>query len=129
MATSVPPVVPDPDTAAILTTALAAGGLEPWMMFAGLVGGWWSLIYLPKPVPWHSRLGLSLLSTFVGAWGGGFVAPPLAALAAWHQFTRDWWPAEAGGRGLRIVASLIIGLLAHRQIGPLLMRRAEKAAE
>lgn len=125
MPTTVTPV-PDPGSAAILTTALAASGLDPWMMFAGLVGGLWSLSYLPEPLPWLHRLGLALLAAFVGAWLGGFVAPPLAALAA---HTWEWWPPESGGHGMRISASLLIGLLSHRQIGPLLMRRAEKAAE
>lgn len=113
----------DTSGSAILATALAASGLDPWMLFAGLVGGMWSLSYFPRPLPWWHRLWLSVLAAFIGAWLGAVIAPPLAALAA---HTWAWWPPEAGGRGMRIAASLLVGLLAHRQIGPALMRKAEE---
>lgn len=113
---------PGSPESAILATALAASGLDPWMMFAGLVGGLWSLGYLPAPLSWYQRVALAILAAFVGAWIGELVAPPLAALAA-HSW--DWWPPEAGGRSTRLATSLIVGLLAHRQIGPALMRKTE----
>lgn len=126
MTTAAPPTPQLSESSAILASALAASGLDPWMMFAGLAGGLWSLIYLPKPLPWYNRIGLAVLAAFVGAWLGAVVAPPLAALAA---HTWEWWPAEVGGKSMRIASSLIIGLLTHRQIGPALMRKAEDAAK
>jgi len=110
-------------SSAILTAAMAASGLDPVLLFAGLAGGWWSLSYIQEPMPWHRRLWLAVISSLSGAWLGAFVAPPLAALAA---HTWNWWPPEAGGQTMRISVALIIGLLAHRQIGPLLIRRAAR---
>lgn len=116
----------DQTGSAILATALAASGLDPWMLFAGLVGGMWSLGYIPEPMAWYRRLWMAAIAAFVGAWIGEWLAPPLAALAAHYL---PWWPAESGGRASRIVCSLIVGLLAHRQIGPALMRKAEEAVK
>lgn len=110
-------------SSAILTTALAASGLDPVLLFAGLCGGYWSLIYIEEPIPLTRRLSLSALSSLIGAWAANWGAAPLAALAAsWWK----WWPPEAGGKGMAIMIALSVGLLAHRYIGPALMRRAAR---
>lgn len=119
--------IPSTDTtgAAVLAAALAASGLDPWLLLPGLVGGYWSLSYVRRPISWPTRIGRYALAAVVGAWSGKWSAPPLAALAAdsWK-----WWPPEAGGKGLAIMISLVVGLLAHRYIGPALGRKVEQVS-
>jgi hypothetical protein len=120
------PTTPGPqESTAILATALAAAGLDPWVLFAGLVGGLWSLGYIPEPLAWYRRLWLAVLAALIGAWSANWGAAPLAALFA-HWWA--WWPPEAGGRGTAIMISLVVGLLAHRYIGPALMKKAQEVA-
>jgi hypothetical protein len=122
-ATAVPPT--DPTGSTILAAAAAASGIDPWLLLPGFLGSYWSLSYVKEPIPWPTRVGRYVIGTFVGAWSGKWGAPPLAALFA-HWW--DWWPPEAGGKGLAIMISLVVGLLAHRYIGPALGRKVEQVA-
>lgn len=113
-----------PDTT-ILAAAAAASGIDPWLLLPGFVGGYWGLTYIKGPITLPTRIGRYALASIVGAWAGKWAAPPLAALAA---DTYKWWPPEAGGKGLAIMISLIVGLLAHRYIGPALGRKVEQVS-
>jgi len=117
-----PAVAPVVLTASGLTVLGVSTGIAPELLFTGLAGGWWALSYITEPLPLRRRLTIAAVSALAGAWGGAWAAPLLAAGAS-HFI--GWWPAEAGGMSLRYVVALVLGLLSHRHIGPLLMRRAE----
>lgn len=105
-------------TASGLTVLGVSTGIDPGLLFAGLAGGWWALSYSPEPMPLLRRLTIYAVSALAGAWGAVLAGAWLASI-----FT-VWWPAEAGGASPRHLIAMLIGLLAHRQFGPLLMRRA-----
>lgn len=105
-----------------LTILGFATGLDPGLLFAGLAGGWWAVSYSPDPMPLTRRLTIGAVSALAGAWGAAWVAP---VADAWLGATfAPWWPAGAGVEPLRYVCAILIGLLAHRRLGPLIMRRA-----
>lgn len=118
------PAAPLAIAASGLTVLGVSTGLDPGFLLAGIAGGWWALSYTPTPMPLGRRLGIAAVSALLGAWAGSWASPPAAA---WLAYTySDWWPAEAGAGPLGYLVSAVVGLLAHRQIGPLLMRRAAR---
>lgn len=116
-----------PLAASGLTVLGIATGIDPILFLAGLAGGWWALSYLPAPLPCLARFGIGIISGLAGAWFGPMSAA-LAASAGRH-FLSPWWPAELTPASLAIGTSFLIGLLAHRKLGPLLMRGVDRVEE
>jgi hypothetical protein len=120
----------EPSTTAVLPAATGltllgvATGIDPGLLFAGLAGGWWALSYAPEPMALSRRLTVGAISALAGAWAAPPSAALLAALAAQYV---AWWPAEAGAVSLRYVAAMAVGLMAHRSIGPGLLRKVDEA--
>ena len=110
-------------TATGLTVLGVSTGLDPILLFAGAAGGLWSLSYIPEPMPVLQRLTVGAISALAGAWSGQWLA---SAAVAWLGHHFPWWPPAAGADALRYPTAMIVGLLAYRHIGPLLMRRAAR---
>lgn len=114
----------------ITTSGLAifgvATGLEPGLLLAGLAGGWWALSYNNEPLPFLRRFTIGCVSALAGAWTGQWLS---SALTAWLRYNFLWWPAAAGDEALRYSIALFVGLVAHKQLGPLLMRRVAAIKE
>lgn len=126
-ATTLSHVIPAATASYGLTILGIATGLDPGLLFAGLAGGWWALSYAPRPMPLLHRATVGSVSALAGAWGAAWGAP---VVSAWLSSTfARWWPTDSGVDSLRFILAMLLGLLAHRHLGPLILRRAERFAE
>lgn len=117
--------MPEPTSSAIALTATSAGltifgmaiGLHPAILLAGLAGGWWSLSY-QDPQPLMKRVAMTLLSAIIAGYLTPAVTAGVTAIGAWPQaVTKDL---------MQFPVAVLIGLLAHRVLGPSILRIAAK---
>lgn len=105
--------------AGIATTGITlfgiSTGLDPSVLIAGFAGGVWAQSYYP-PTHWAKRVGLSALATILA----GYLAPAAAAVATSYDVIRSVLPMAA----LQLPAAVVVGLLAHRVLGPAFMKLA-----
>ena len=121
--------MPEPtSSAAALAAATATGltifgvatGLHPSILLAGLAGGLWALSY-QEPSPAWKRVAITVMASVVAGYLAPAVAAVVTALDAWHHaLTCDL---------VQLPIAVLIGLLAHRVIGPFLMRFAARKAD
>lgn len=109
-------------------TALATGltvfgvstGLDPAVLIAGVAGGLWAQSYHPPTSIWR-RLALICLAAILA----GYLAPVATAIAATSETVRGIIPFSS----LQLPIAVVVGLTAHRVLGPAFMRFAAKKAE
>lgn len=110
------------------TSAAAAGltifgvttGLDPAVLIAGFAGGVWAQSYNP-PAPYLHRLLMTILAAILA----GYLAPAAAMGIASFDAIKGVFP----GTILHLPVAVLIGLLAHRVLGPAIMRIARKKSE
>lgn len=107
-------------TAGGLTVFGVATGLHPALLLAGLAGGWWALSYQCAPMPLPRRVSVLAISALMAAW----ITPPAVAAT----IGAGLFPTTMTGELIQFPGAAMVGLVAHRVIGPLLMRLAEKKA-
>ena len=95
-------------------------GLRPDLMLAGLWGALWSLTYL-EPISIVRRCALAVTSSVIAGYGTPAAMVFVEASGFLHT-------ATAYDRVQYFVA-MAIGFLAHRTIGPWLIKAAERKAE
>lgn len=107
-------------TSAGITIFGIATGLNPAILLAGLAGGWWALSY-QDPLPVMRRVTVTMMSAIVAGYLTPAVVAGVTALSAWPQaVTNDL---------IQFPVAVVIGLLAHRVLGPSILRIAAKKAE
>lgn len=104
-------------TSAGITLFGVSTGLEPAILIAGFAGAVWAQSYCP-PTHWAKRVAL----TSLGAILAGYLAPAAAAVATSYELVRNVLPLAA----LQLPTAVVVGLLAHRVLGPAFMRLASK---
>jgi hypothetical protein len=120
------PTVPAPLVQGLTVMGIQTG-IDPMLALAGLAGGWWQQTYLDKPLPILQRLSIGCISALAGTWFGPLAASMAHSAGAYYI---PWWPAEVHSNFLRFAMAYSIGLVAHRKLGPLLLRTIDrKAAE
>lgn len=111
-------------TAALAATGLTVfgvtTGLDPSLLIAGFAGGVWAQSYHP-PIAWWRRLALTTLASILA----GYLAPAAAMLAVSFEFTRQAFTIAT----LQLPLAVVIGLIAHRVLGPGLMRLGARKLE
>jgi len=90
-------------------------GLDPAVLIAGFAGGVWAQSYYP-PTHWAKRVALTTLAAILA----GYLAPAAAAVATSYEVVRNVLPLAS----LQLPAAVVVGLLAHRVLGPAFMRFA-----
>lgn len=120
--------MPEPTSSVVALTITSAGltifgiatGLNPALLLAGLAGGWWALSY-QDPLPVMRRVTVTMMSAIVAGYLTPAVVAGMTALSAWPQaVTNDL---------IQFPVAVVIGLLAHRVLGPSILRIAAKNAE
>ena len=107
-------------TSAGLTVFGMATGLQPAVLLAGLAGGWWALSY-QDPLPIIKRVAVTIMSAVVAGYLTPTVTAGITSIGAWPQaVTKDL---------VQFPVAMLIGLLAHRVLGPSILRIAAKKAE
>lgn len=107
-------------TAAGLTVFGVATGLHPAILLAGLAGGLWALSY-QEPAPVWKRAAVTIMAAIVAGYLTPAVAAGVTSIGAWPQgVTHDM---------VQLPIAVLIGLLAHRVLGPALLRIAAQKAE
>lgn len=118
----------EPGSSAVALTATSAGltifgmatGLHPAILLAGLAGGWWALSY-QDPLPVMKRVAVTIMSAIVAGYLTPAVVAGVTSIGAWPQaVTKDL---------MQFPVAVVIGLLAHRVLGPSILRIAAKKAE
>lgn len=121
--------MPMPEPTSVVAVAVTAGGLtvfgmatgiHPPLLLAGLAGGWWALSYQPAPMAFGRRLSVLTISALSAAW----ITPPAVAATMGSGLL----PPGMTGDLIQYPGAVFVGLLAHRIIGPMLMRLAERKA-
>jgi hypothetical protein len=118
----------EPSTTAIAAGTVAAGltvfgvstGLDPATLVAGFAGGAWAQSYHP-PATWWKRVSLTLMSAVIS----GYLSPVAAAAIMYFSKDRGGLPLAV----LQLPTAVLVGLTAHRVLGPAVMRFAAKKAE
>ena len=103
--------------AAGITLFGVSTGLNPAVLIAGFAGGVWAQSYYP-PTHWAKRVALTSLASILA----GYLAPAAATVATSYELVRNVLPLEA----LQLPTAVVVGLLAHRVLGPAFMRLASK---
>lgn len=120
--------MPELTSSAVALTATSEGltvfgmgtGLHPAILLAGMAGGWWALSY-QDPLPVMKRVAVTIMSAIVAGYLTPAVAAGVTAIGAWPQaVTKDL---------VQFPVAVVIGLLAHRVLGPSILRIAAKKAE
>jgi hypothetical protein len=121
--------MPEPTSSAIaMTAATATGltlfgvatGLHPAILLAGMAGGLWALSY-QEPSPIWKRVAVTVMASILAGYLTPAVAAGVTAIGNWPQtVTHDM---------VQLPIAVLIGLLAHRVLGPALMRFAAQKAE
>lgn len=107
-------------TATGLTVFGVATGLQPAILLAGLAGGLWALSY-QDPVPAWKRVSVTVIASLVA----GYLAPAVCVGVT----EINGWPRALSGDLVQLPIAVLIGLLAHRVIGPAILRIAAKKAD
>jgi len=97
-----------------------ATGLDLPVMAAGLFGALWSQAYSP-PTSVQKRAFLTLLASVLA----GYLAPASASAVMTLGVVREAFTVAT----LQLPTAVLIGLLAHRVLGPAVMKLAAKKAE
>lgn len=103
-----------------LTVFGVATGLHPMLLVAGFVGGWWAHSY-GDSMPVGHRLSSCVIAALVATWS----TPPIVV---WLT-TLPVWPDAVTADLIKFFVSLVLGFLAHRVLGPAILRVASKKAE
>lgn len=107
-------------TATGLTIFGVATGLHPAILLAGLAGGLWALSY-QDPAPAWRRIAVTIMAAIIAGYLTPAVAAGVTSISAWpNAVTRDL---------IQLPIAVLIGLLAHRVLGPALLRIAEQKAQ
>ena len=106
--------------AAGLTVFGVSTGLQPAILLAGLAGGLWASTYSSPASP-IKRAAVTVLSAVLS----GYLTPSFAA--ALTSFSG--WPEAVTCDLAKLPIAVVIGLLAHRVLGPALLKFAQKKAE
>lgn len=107
-------------TATGLTLFGVATGLHPSILLAGLAGGLWALSY-QEPSPAWRRIAVTVMAAVIAGYLTPAVAAGVTSISAWpNAVTRDL---------VQLPIAVLIGLLAHRVLGPALLRIAEQKIE
>lgn len=118
--------MPDPATTGISALAITSSGLaiyglqtgmHPEFLVAGCVGAFWSLSLYSEPQPAVRRVSVTAISALVAA----YLTPVAVALLQ----IKDWLPGELSQEIAQMPIALLIGLLAHRKIGPAILRASD----
>ena len=107
-------------TAAGLTVFGVATGLHPAILLAGLAGGLWALSY-QSPAPTIKRVSATILAAIIA----GYLTPAIVAGVT----SIGAWPKSLTCEVIQLPIAVLVGLLAHRVIGPFLMRFAARKAD
>ena len=107
-------------TATGLTFFGIATGLQPAILFAGLAGGLWSLSY-QSAAPLWKRTASTVVSSIIA----GYLAPALAI----GLMSVDVLPRSLTPEIVQLPVAVLIGLLAHRVLGPAILRIVASKAE
>lgn len=107
-------------TAAGLTIFGVATGLHPAILLAGLAGGLWALSYHP-PMPIWKRCAVTVIAAVVA----GYMTPIAAAAVASIDMVANFATIDM----VQLPIAVLIGLLAHKVLGPAFLRIAAKKAE
>ena len=107
-------------SAVSLTLLGVSTGLDPAVLIAGFAGGVWAQSY-GTPAPYLNRVLASLLASLIA----GYFAPALSAAATASSLIQGVFP----GTVLQLPIAVAVGLLAHRVLGPAIMRLARKKSE
>jgi len=97
-----------------------ATGLDLPVMVAGFFGALWSQAYSP-PTSVQKRAFLTLLASVLA----GYLAPASASAVMTLGVVREAFTVAT----LQLPTAVLIGLLAHRVLGPAVMKLAAKKAE
>lgn len=114
--------------ATVTTVGVAAGltffgvatGLEPAVLIAGFAGGLWAQSYSPAAT-YLQRLALTVLAAVLA----GYLAPAAASVLSASDTVKGLLP----GPVLQLPVAVLVGLLAHRILGPAILRIARKKSE
>ncbi len=96
-------------------------GLRPELMLAGLWGAFWALSYA-TPSPLSRRLSLAIISSIIAGY-----ATPAAIIIA--EFTILKQASDTMLSRMQFPIALLFGFLAHRILGPFLMRFAQRKSD
>lgn len=105
--------------ASTITVLGVVTGLDPAILIAGFAGAVWAQTYQPQMDVWK-RVVLSM----IGAVVAGYFAPGIA-LGASKVGVITFMPAET----LSLPVAAVVGLTAHRVLGPALLKFGAKKAE
>ena len=94
-------------------------GLRPELMLAGLWGALWALSY-SDPMPLYRRVTLAFLSSVLAGYG----TPAVMVLIEHANLLQS----DAAQQKLQYPVAVGVGFLAHRVLGPFLLRFAQKKA-
>jgi uncharacterized membrane protein YdfJ with MMPL/SSD domain len=111
-------------TASGLTVFGIATGLDPAVLIAGFAGGLWAQSYHP-PMSILARIGLTILASIIA----GYLAPAGATVAAAGVGLFSPLKGVLSVAVLQLPIAVIIGLIAHRILGPAIMKLAAKKTE
>lgn len=103
-----------------LTLLGVATGLQPEILLAGLAGGLWALSY-QEPAPRRERIAATILASIIA----GYLTPAIAAGVT----SLGAWPSAITREMSQLPIAVVIGLIAHRVLGPALLRVAQSRAE
>ena len=95
-------------------------GLRPELMLAGLWGALWALSY-SDPMPIYRRVTLAFLSSVIAGYG----TPAVMVLLEHANLLQS----DAAQQRLQYAVAVGFGFLAHRVLGPFLLRFAQKKAD
>lgn len=95
-------------------------GLRPELMLAGLWGALWALSY-SDPMPIYRRVTLAFLSSVLAGYG----TPAVMVLLEHANLLQS----DAAQQKLQYPVAVGVGFLAHRVLGPFLLRFAQKKAD
>lgn len=106
--------------AAGLTAFGVSTGLDPSILIAGFAGGVWAQSYYP-PTSIVKRVFLTVLAAILA----GYLAPAAASAVMTVPQAREVFTVAT----LQLPLAVLIGLIAHRVLGPAFMKFAAKKAE
>jgi len=97
-----------------------ATGVHPELLIAGITGGLWALSY-SEPIPVARRVAITAVTALVA----GYLTPVAVALLR----VSAWLPAEIEQEIVLPPVAVLLGFLAHRIIGPAVIRLGAKITE
>lgn len=118
----------DPSSSAAVVAITTAGisifgiatGLHPELLLAGITGALWALSY-SEPVPVWRRVAITVVTALVA----GYLTPVAIAMLR----LTAWLPPEITQEIVMPPAAVLLGFLAHKIIGPAVIRIGAKLTE